>query len=324
MADEDKVEGKRKPDYSKDENAKARMRAGRRSSNRNAGKPLDEDTELKGVQGFEEGGIVAEAQEEAQEVSETPKEEAAETPKEEAAEPSEVPEEVAEEPTEEVKAEEPKTAIEQFAEEESKEPEHQQPFMPENEYQAPEGESHEDLVDQYHEALAYGDMDTAKTLYRKLQEHRYQENSFRAKTELRNEQEAQEYLAVAQELAAAHPELSQDGVEADKVLALADVYRKNGVRPVEALQKAVADLYPVAETPAAPMEEETPVEELKAEEAPAEESPEDVIDMNARKLQKRNIPAMPSASARNEPPPPPKQPSRNDAIAKMKAMRGQA
>ena len=113
--------------------------------------------------------------------------------------------------------------------------------------------------------------------------------------------EESEYLAAAQELAAAHPELGQDGLEADKVLALSDVYRNNGMSAVEALRKAVADLYP--EAPAPEPEAPAPVEEPEPE-APAPVEEPEIPDMEERKEKKKSIPAMPSASARNEPLPP--------------------
>ena len=304
MADKEKVDEAPKPDYSKDENVQARLRAGRRSSKRNAGEPIEEPKVEKPkveeptpeVEGFEDGGIVGAAEKESEAVSEEPSEEA---PSEEA-------------PAAEAGGEEPPMA----------EP-------PVGEYQAPEGESHEDLIDQYHEALAFGDMDQAKQLYKQLQEHRFHENTHRAKSQAQAEKEESDYLAAAQELANAHPELAQDGLEADKVLALSDVYRNNGMSAVEALRKAVADLYqgaaPEPATPETPVEETSaPVEETPApvEEPPAPEP--ELPDMEDRKEKKKSIPAMPSASARNEPPPPPKQPTRSDAIAQMKAKRGQA
>jgi hypothetical protein len=143
---------------------------------------------------------------------------------------------------------EPKTAIEQFAKEESQEPQHQQKVAPVGEYQPPEGEAHEDLIDQYHEALAMGDLATAKDLYHQLREHRYQENKHRGKAEAEIEQEESDFEAASQELGAKYPELLEDGLAANKVLALQDVYRQEGMNAAEALRKAVADLYHEAGT----------------------------------------------------------------------------
>lgn len=211
--------------------------------------------------------------------------------------------------------------------------------MPEEEpemYQAPEGPAHDELIDQYHEALAFGDMDTARALYKQLQDHRFRENTHRAKTEAKAEQEARAYVEAATELAAAHPELAEDGLPATKVLALSDVYRQEGMSAADALRKAVADLYPAssAEVPTpeevAPEVTEAPKAEEPAMEQPTEETvapveEEGVLpDMGERKAAKRSIPAMPSASARNEPAPPPRQPTRSDAIQQMKEKRGQA
>jgi ribonuclease E len=209
----------------------------------------------------------------------------------------------------------------------------EEPMESVGEYQAPEGPAHDELIDQYHEALAFGDMETARALYKQLQDHRFRENTHRAKTEAQAEQEVKAYVAAATELAAKHPELAEDGLPASKVMALSDVYRQEGMSAADALRKAVADLYPEspAEAPApeaapAPVTEEIPAAaEAPAEEpaAPAEE--ESVLpDMEERKTAKRSIPAMPSASARNEPAPPPRQPTRSDAIQQMKEKRGQA
>lgn len=322
-----------KPDYDKDPNVQKRKRAAKRSDNAKKGLSIDVDVSAPAeppveaeaepapeLGGEAEGGIVAEAkQEEAivEEASEEKAEESApESPAEEMAE--------GEVHSEEVPAEEPMAPSEDSAPQE----------LAEEDYMAPEGPAHDELIDQYHEALAFGDMETAKTLYKQLQEHRRKENLHRTKSEAQAEQEAKAYVAAATELAAKHPELAEDGLPANKVLALSDVYRQEGLSAEAALKKAVADLYP--ETPAAveepmapevmPESPEAPAEEIP--EAPAEEAPAEeesmVPDMTERKLQKRNIPAMPSASARNEPAPPPKAPTRSDAIQQMKAKRGQA
>jgi hypothetical protein len=324
---------KPKPDYEKDPNNQARKRAAKRSGNRNAGKPVDamEDAapEVEAVapeapEAAPEGGIVKEAEvelaeaktEEASE-NETPAEETAETPAEE----------TAETPAEET----PAPAEEAPAEESSEAP---------GEYQAPEGESHGDLVNKYHEAIAYGDVAQANELYKQLQEHRYHENKHRGVADAASEAEAREHLAVAKALAAKHPELNEDGLAADKVLALAEIYRNNGEKPAAALKQAVADLYP--ENPVGNLEAEVPPAEPEAAaevpsspaEEPAAEAPEAASEetaaanepipgMEERNLRKRAIAEVPSASARNEPAPPPEKPTRSSAIEKMKAARGQ-
>jgi len=327
-----------KPKYDADPNVKARRRAAKRSANRNQGKDLDEgivaeakaeapaaeelptSPEVEGEEG-EEGGIVAEAKQE-----EAVVEAAAEEEKSEGEAPMEAPTEG--EPAAEPESEPEPAAPSEEAEESSAEPEMEEV----GEYAAPEGPAHDELIDQYHEALAFGDLETAKALYKQLQDHRFRENTHRAKSEVQAEQEVKAYVATATELAAKHPELAEDGLPATKVMALSDVYRQEGMSAADALRKAVADLYPEspAEVPAAempmesepevPAEPEAPVEEPAA---PAEE--EGMIpDMAERKAAKRSIPAMPSASARNEPAPPPKQPTRTDAIQQMKEKRGQA
>jgi len=340
MADKKPVVEAPMPDYSKDKNVAARLRAGRRSSAKNAGKPVDEAAEVAAqetvppavgvqveipaateekpndVEGYAEGGIVGAAEHENEEVTESAEEMATEDEGTEA-EPEAEPEAEQKVPVSPPSSVAPKTT-------------------PVGEYTPPPGEAHDALVDQYHEALAYGDMEQAKVLYKQLQEHRFHENTHRAKSEAQVAAEESDYLATAEELAAVHPELAQDGIEADKVLAVSDVYRNNGMSAAEALRQAVADLYPseateapVAEPEAPVAEPEAPVAEPEAPvaepEAPvAEPEAPEVPDMKARKVQKRNIPAMPSASARNEPPPPPKVPNRSDAIAAIKARRGQA
>ena len=321
-----------KPNYDADPNVKARRRAAKRSDNQKKGKALDEGIVAEAkteeaapeelpaspeVEG-EEGGIVAEAKEE-EAIVEAASEDKAEVE-------SEAPE--AESPAEEASESPAKEASESPAEEAA------EPMMDEvGEYAAPEGPAHDELIDQYHEALAFGDLETAKALYKQLQDHRFKENTHRAKSEAQAEQEVKAYVATATELAAKYPELAEDGLPATKVMALSDVYRQEGMSAADALRKAVADLYPESGTEAPTTEpmmetapEEVPAEpEMVAEEpaAPAEE--EGMIpDMTERKAAKRSIPAMPSASARNEPAPPPKAPTRSDAIQQMKEKRGQA
>ena len=205
---------------------------------------------------------------------------------------------------------------------------------PTGEYEPPEGAGHEELIDQYHEALAFGDLENAKSLYKQLQEHRFKENSHRSVSDAKAVKDEQEYLDTAKELAALHPELNVDGIEADKVLALKDVYWQNGDREVDALRKAVADLYPESAAPAeapAPEMPEAPAEEEPAEEMPmaAEAAPEsatvtEMPGMEERKARKRNIPSIPSASAKVAPPEEAPQATRSSAIADMKARRNQA
>jgi hypothetical protein len=376
MNEEDKVkdEGESesaalpKPDYSKDDNVQARLRAGKRSSNKNAGKTdlyegvKDNMLEPEAVapekepEGFAEGGevkaeggIVAEAQKELDAVQADKEdggeaaEEAAEggtgAPEEEKAEGEEPTTAVEEFAKEEMTEPEHKDsgAVEQFAKEEASEPQHQKKMQPVGEYVPPEGVSHDELIDKYHEAVAFGDLEQAKQLYKQMQEHRFQENKHRGKSEAQAEQEAQAFLDATDAIVAKHPELGEDGLEANKVLALSDVYRQEGLSAVEAIQKAVADLYPEgaamqvpemppempSEEPAAeePMAEEAPAEEPAAEEAPAEEPV--VPPMEDRMANKRKIVTLPSANARKEEAPAPKQATRSDAIMQMKAKRGQ-
>lgn len=365
----------RKPDYENDDGVKARKRAANRSDNRGkkAEEPVAPEPEMgdemphmmaaAGAEpdmmapeedpipaGGEEGGIVAEAQ---AELDAANAEEAAEggegTPAEEAAEGETVPEA----PTPEAPSEAPI--------EEAPAPEEPMPMAAMQEervgdYVPPEGASHDELIDQYHEALMFGDAETAKSLYKQLQNHRYMENGHRTKFEAQTAKDAQEYLDTANELAAKHPELGVDGIEADKVMALSDLYRANGESAVQALRMAVADLYPeeaaapgITEeppVPEAPMAEaaagidteeppaaepevpepepEAPApEEPKAEEAPAEEKPPLIPDMTARNERKRNVVTLPNASARNVPEPPPAPEDRTSALRRMKETRGQ-
>lgn len=333
---------KPKPDYEKDPNTQLRKRAARRSANRNAGLPIDAEPEVTApVEGESEGGIVAEAEQELAGAKEEQAE--GETPAVEAEEQKtgeEVPE--AEAAAEETPAPESEASAEETPAPEAEMPVEEEPEMPAEEpveepgeYAAPEGEPHEALVRKYVEAIAYGDIDSAVDLYFQLQDHRYQENKHRAKSEAASEAEAREHLAVAKALAAKHPELNEDGLASDKVLALADVYKAQGLKPAAALKQAVADLYPEqpSTTPEAPAEE-MPAEESPApaseEAAPAEEAApggaeEDglIPDMEERSVKKRAIAEVPTASARNEPAPPPEKPTRTSAIAKMKAARGQ-
>jgi len=291
-----------------DPNNEARSRAGKRSANRNAGVDIED--------GVQAGGIVAEAEKEAEmltpEAAEPPAEEAAETPAEEAAEEATAIDKFAEEEAAEPQHQD-SGAIEQFAKEEDAEPNH----APLDQYQAPEGEDHDSLIDQYHTALSFGDVETARDLYKKLQEHRYSENMHRTKSDANAAQEEQDYLNTCNELAAKHPELGQDGLEANEALTLSDLYRSEGMSPSDAIRKAVAKLYPDA----APMMEEAPAPMM--EEAPAPMMEEALPDMAERTASKEGIQAVPSAAAKNEPEPPAEAPTRASAIETMKASRNQ-
>jgi hypothetical protein len=349
-----KRNSRRRQDFLNNPNAQKRMEAGKRSDTDHA------------------GGIVAEAEQEQEQAAalETPEEigdketpveptetEASETPEEEATEPaaeeaSETPETEAEAAEQEAPMEEaPETpeeeAAEPAAEEASETPETEaaEQEAPEEEYTAPEGESHKELVSKYHEALILGDVDLADDLYHQLSEHRRRENLHRNKQDATAKADEDEYVRVATELASKHPELGEDGLESDKVLALADTYRNHGLSAAEALQKAVSDLYPEeaaeSEAPKAsiaveigkgepakeaqetPATEEEPAPATAEEPTPEVEKPSLIPDQSERLQQKRNTPALDVASARNLPEPPPKEPTRTDAIAQIKARRGQ-
>jgi len=277
--------------------------------------PTDAPTEEMGerpMEAGEGGGIVEEALHEKQEILESPQDEQAESPEQQ--------------------------AQEMASGHEMHKPDGQDIGA----YAPPEGESHDSLIDAYHEAVMFGDTENAKQLYRMLQNHRFAENTHRTKSEGQALQAENEYVAAAEELAGQYPELGEDGVPAQKVMALVDVYRNNGSSPAQALRQAVADLYkasagnetpgsaPVPEAPKeAPMPEEPAMD---AEAAPASE-PEaepastdvEIPDMTERDLKKREISSTPaSASAKQRPPEPPKAPNRSDAITEMKRKRGQA
>jgi len=216
------------------------------------------------------------------------------------------------------------------------------------EYQPPEGQGYDELLDAYHEALAYGDNEQARNLRDLIREHEYLQIKHRLLADAHDEKlqakamaEEQAFLATAQELAAAHPELGVDGLEADKVLALKDVYWQHGTSEEQALRQAVADLYP-GEAAAAPeaVAAEMPPEAPAAETAPgmpmAEAMPEPPVeaapeasnvvelpDMTERTANKRKIPSVPTASARTAAAPKEAAPSRSSAIQQMRAARGQ-
>jgi hypothetical protein len=315
-----------------DANAQARDRAGKKVAAKRgvaedlpAETPAETSAETSAETPTEDGGgIVAEAEKEVAMVSEEAKEpegqpESEGEPEGEAAAPE------AETPAPEGEGE----AEPAGAEEAPGAPESEAPV---SEYQPPEGEGHEQLIDQYHEALAFGDLESAKALYKQLQEHRFKENAHKTVSDAQAVKEEQEYLDTAKELAALHPELNVDGIEADKVLALKDIYWQNGDREADALRKAVADLYPEGSAPTTPVEAPVPEEpEAPAEEMPmaAEAAPEsasvtEMPGMEERKARKRNIPSIPSASAKVAPPEEAPQATRSSAIADMKARRNQA
>ena len=308
-----------------DANAQARDRAGKKVAAKRgipedvvsetpAETPAEESTEAPAEA---EGGIVAEAEKEVAMVSE------------EAKEPEDQPE-MEGEPEGEAAAPEAEAAAPEAESESASEEKGEAPV---SEYQPPEGAGHEELIDQYHEALAFGDLESAKSLYKQLQEHRFKENAHKTVSDAQAVKEEQDYLDTAKELAALHPELNVDGIEADKVLALKDIYWQNGDRESDALRKAVADLYPEGSSPTTPVE--APVPEIPAEEEPeempmaAEAAPEaanvtEMPGMEERKARKRNIPSIPSASAKVAPPEEAPQATRSSAIADMKARRNQA
>jgi len=308
-----------------DANAQARDRAGKKvAAKRGISEDLPKEmpTEAEAPAVEAEGGIVAEAEKELAMVSE------------EAKEPEGQPE-MEGEPEGEAAAPEAEGEAEAYAPEgegEMKPSEPEAESKPTGEYEPPEGAGHEELIDQYHEALAFGDLDSAKTLYKQLQEHRYKENAHKTVSDAQASKDEQEYLDTAKELAALHPELNVDGIEADKVLALKDIYWQNGDREADALRKAVADLYPEGSAPTTPVEAPVPEEpEEPAEEMPmaAEAAPEaanvtEMPGMEERKARKRNIPSIPSASAKVAPPEEAPQATRSSAIADMKARRNQA
>jgi len=316
-----------------DANAQARDRAGKkvaakRGVSEDLPKEMPTEAEAPAAEAEAEGGIVAEAEKEVAMVSEEAKEpegqpEAEGETEGEAAAPEAEPEAAAPEAEAEAYTPEGEAAA---PEAESK---------PTGEYEPPEGAGHEELIDQYHEALAFGDLDSAKTLYKQLQEHRFKENAHKTVSDAQAAKDEQEYLDTAKELAALHPELNVDGIEADKVLALKDIYWQNGDREADALRKAVADLYPEGSAPTTPVEAPVPEEPEAPEEMPmaAEAAPEaapeaanvtEMPGMEERKARKRNIPSIPSASAKVAPPEEAPQATRSSAIADMKARRNQA
>lgn len=341
-----------KRDFTTDKNAQKRLNAGKRSSRKNAGAPIDEvaaPNEEVVPPVTEEGGIAAEAKKEVEEAQAAVEEEKSETPAEEKAEGEEETGIAAEEKAESaeekpVEGETAPVAAEEKPEEVANAPVEEvapaempaKKSAPVGEYVPPKGESHDELLDKYHEALMMGDTEAAKDLYHKLREHRYQENLHRAKSEEQALSEAKAFEAATEEMIAAHPELGEDGEAADKVMALMDVYRNHGMDSEGALRKAVADLYPGEK--AAPVEAEKPAEEVPpaaaaeeksaeeaapaAEEKPAEEE-KMLPDMTERKLNKRTIANMPNATARKEAVPEKKPDTRSEAIAKMRAARGQ-
>jgi len=348
-----------------DPNIAKRSRAAKRSENQRAGKPIEEgiddapavedaspETEPEKTEAPEMPEVVAEAESEPEaakepDMAETPEEEAAEPPAEEAGETmaEEAAEVMDEEPA-------PETMVEEEAAEEP-----MAESAESNEYSPPEGKTHDELVNEYHIAIAYGDVEAANELYRQLQNHRYMENGHRGKMEAAAQKEWDDYVAVATSIVDKHPELNEKGLPADKVMALAELYRNNGESATSALKMAVADLYPeqppapeavaqAAESPLIteaemPAEEPEPAPAEEPEAAPAEEPeaapaeaevPPGGVDAGAlipeglmedRMARKSRLSVVPNASARNQPPPPPETPSRESAIAEMKRSRGQ-
>ena len=282
---------------------------------------------------------------------ETPTEQAAEIEPPNEPEPTTEPEATGAEPAAEMPGVEPEVPGETEPEMPTAEAQAEGP----GEYQAPEGQSYDELLDAYHEALAYGDNEQARNLRDLIREHEYLQIKHRLLADAHNQQlqqkamaEEQAFLATAQELAAAHPELGLDGLEADKVLALKDVYWQYGsTSEADALRQAVADLYPgeaaapeaaiemppeapaAAEMPMAepaaemPMAEAVPEPPVEAEAAPEASNVVELPDMTDRMANKRKIPSVPTASARTAAAPKEQTPSRSSAIQQMRAARGQ-
>ena len=376
-----KKRGRPKKDYAADEGNAARLRAGKRSSNRNAGKEVDEGlapAEEKEASAPTAEGDVVEGNGEPSAPEKTPEtKEVAEGLNKGGvagyAEGGEVvsPDEEKSESAAEAKAEEanpdmekaegePKTAIEQFAAEESKEPQHRQKVAPVGEYTPPEtGMSHEEHVDAYHNALMYGDDEGAKEHYKAMREHQFSEDRHRGKTEDHAQAEGDEYEAAANEVHGKYPHLNlhEDNVESDKVMALAHVYREHGDSAADALRKAAHELHGEKAAPkeedglaeggevkTMPTSEETPnseeseigegnspeaepkesIAENPEETNPNQEKAVKIPEMKERNLRKKEIAAVPTASARTQPPKEEnKSPSRMDAITAMKKARGQ-
>ena len=173
---------------------------------------------------------------------------------------------------------------------------------------------HDSMIDEYHDAIAYGDKEKARTLRKQLSHISYLIHAQAGDNEKQMQAESEQLTAVANQLAQEHPELETDSEKAEQVLALSLMYREKGVAPAEALQKAVGVIFP-GETG------ETAEEELA--ETPAEEAVE-MPDMADKELKKRALSSVPSASAKPEAPKEEAAPTQQDMIAMMKKRRGQA
>ena len=292
-------------------NTKARERAAKRRLAAVTGP--ETETPLSTAPAEETGGIVAEAEKELEAVKTAEPEAPGETEPETAGETEpEVPGETEPEVPGETEPEVPAMAAEGGEQN-----------APVGQYQPPEGATYDELMDQYHEALSFGDNEQAKIIREQIREHEYAQITHRMKSEAQAEAEELAFLAVAKELAAKHPELGEDGLAADKVLALKDIYWKNGMREADALRSAVADLYP-EETGMAEASATPPASEAAA--APSASISVELPDMGKRTEQKRKAPSMPIGSARvqavPETPPPTADSRHREAAAKMRAARG--
>ena len=308
-------------------NTKARERAAKRRLAAVTGP--ETETPLSTAPAEETGGIVAEAEKELEAVKtaepeapgETEPETAGETEPETAGETEpEVPGETEPEAPGETEPEpEPEPEVPAMAAEGGEQ------NAPVGQYQPPEGATYDELMDQYHEALSFGDNEQAKIIREQIREHEYAQITHRMKSEAQAEAEELAFLAVAKELAAKHPELGEDGIAADKVLALKDIYWKNGMREADALRSAVADLYP-EETGMAEASATPPASEAAAAPSPSASISVELPDMGKRMEQKRKAPSIPIGSARvqavPETPPPTADSRHREAAAKMRAARG--
>ena len=359
-----KKRGRPKKDYTADEGNAARLRAGKRSSNRNAGKEIDEGLEPaaeKEASAPTAEGDLVHGKEEVSAPETTPETKEVAEGLDEGGKVEGYAEggEVAEEANPEMEKAEPKTAIEQFAAEESKEPQHQQKVAPVGDYTPPDtGASHEEHLDAYHNALMYGDGEGAKEHYKAMREHQFAEDRHRGKMEDQEKADGDEYEAAANEIHGKYPHLNlhEDNVESEKILALSKVYRDHGASAAEALRQAAHELHGEkaaskeglaegGEVKTEPASEETPesneteIGEGNSSEAapkendaesPAEQNPNQekatlIPEMKERNLRKKEIAAVPTASARTQPAKEEKkEPTRMDAITQMKKARGQA
>ena len=171
---------------------------------------------------------------------------------------------------------------------------------------------HDSMIDEYHDAIAYGDKEKARTLRKQLSHISYLIHAQAGDNEKQMQAESEQLTSVANQLAQEHPELETDSEKAEQVLALSMMYREKGVAPAEALQKAVGVIFPGSA-----------VEPAMEEELPAEEAVE-MPDMADKELKKRALSSVPSASAKPEAPKEEAAPTQQDVIAMMKQRRGQA